>query len=79
MTYLYKNRGVWEILERIRALYTNTDGHSDIRVAFIELHSEKKESYYSDQKFRIYNFHIFIVQESCSIYTRFFKTSNKTC
>ena len=27
--------------------------------------------------YRIYNFHIFVAQESGSVYTNFFKTSNK--
>ena len=38
-----KNRGLWEVLERIRVLYTNKDGHSYIRVGFRELDSQKKK------------------------------------
>ena len=38
-----KNRGLWEVLERIRVLYTNKDGHSYIRVGFRELDSQKKQ------------------------------------
>ena len=38
-----KNRGLWKVLEQIRALYANKDGHySYIDVAFWELHSEKQ-------------------------------------
>ena len=36
-----KNRGFWEVLGGIRALYTSKNGHSYIRLAFRELHSEK--------------------------------------
>ena len=42
MTYLYKNRGFWEVLERIRVFYTNRDEYLHIRVAFREPHSEKQ-------------------------------------
>ena len=42
MTYLFKNRGFWSVLEQIRALYPNRDGYSYIRVAFREPHSEKQ-------------------------------------
>ena len=42
MKYFYKNRGFWEVLEPIRALYSNRNGYSHIRVAFRELHSEKQ-------------------------------------
>ena len=35
-----KNGGFWEILEPITELYANRDGHSKVRVAFKELHSE---------------------------------------
>ena len=44
MTYLYKNRGFSEILEQIRALYANKDGHSYIRVV--------SESYVQKKTFR---------------------------
>ena len=47
--YLSKKRGFWEVLEQIRALYANKDDNSYIRVAFRELHSEKK---YSDNGVR---------------------------
>ena len=36
-----KRSGLWEVLERIRALYSNKDGNSYIRIAFRELHLEK--------------------------------------
>ena len=36
-----KHRGLWEVLERIRVLYANSDGHSHICAAFRKLHSEK--------------------------------------
>ena len=39
---MMENRGFWEVLEPIKALYTNKDGHSYIRVGFRELHSENK-------------------------------------
>ena len=42
MTHLYKNRGSWEVLERIRALYSNRVEYSYIPVLFRELHSEKQ-------------------------------------
>ena len=42
MKYLYKNRGFWEVLEQIRALYANRDGYSYIRVAFREPYSENQ-------------------------------------
>ena len=38
--YFIQNRGFWEVLERIGALYANRDGHLFIRVAFRKLHSE---------------------------------------
>ena len=40
MTCLYKNREFWKVLEPIRALKANRNGHSYIGVAFRELHSE---------------------------------------
>ena len=43
-----KNRGLWEVLERIRVLYTNKDGHSYIRVGFRELDSQKKKKHLDD-------------------------------
>ena len=43
MIHLYKNREFWEVLEQIRALCANKDGHSYIRVAFRQSYSE--ESY----------------------------------
>ena len=36
-----ENRGFWEVLERIRELYTNRYGHSYICVVFRELYSEE--------------------------------------
>ena len=41
---MMENRGFWEVLEPIRALCTNKDGHSYIRIGFRELHSEKNYS-----------------------------------
>ena len=46
-----KNRGFREVLKRIKWLHANKDGHSCIRAAFKELHSEKKNSNDSAQKF----------------------------
>ena len=50
MIHLYKNRGFWEVLERIIALYANKDGHSYVPVAFRELHSEKQPLEENTQK-----------------------------
>ena len=49
-----ENRGFWEVLEPIRALCTNKDGHSYIRIGFRELHSEKNysENYVHGTTFR---------------------------
>ena len=38
----YKNRGFWEILERIRAFYANRDGYWYIWLVFRELNSENQ-------------------------------------
>ena len=57
MIHLFKNRGFWDVLERITALYANKDRHSYIRVAFRELHSEKQFLEENTQK-HIQNNHI---------------------
>ena len=57
MIHLYKNRGFWEVLEQIRALCANKDGHSYIHVAFRGLHSEKQPLEENTQK-HIQNNHI---------------------
>ena len=44
MTYLYKNREFWEVLERIKPVYENSDRYLYIPVAFRELYSEKTAS-----------------------------------
>ena len=49
-----KNRGLWEVLERIRVLYTNKDGHSYIRVGFRELDSQKKKKKHLDDCSKYY-------------------------
>ena len=46
-----KNRGFWEVLERIIALYGNSDGYSYICVASRGLHSEKLASRRKHAKF----------------------------
>ena len=77
MTYLYKKRGFWEVLERIRALYANKDEYSYIRVAFRKLRSEKNvQMIVFKNLYRIYNFHIILAQESSSVYTKFFQSIN---
>ena len=54
---MYKYRRFWEFLEQIRALYTNKDEYSHIRVAFRELHSEKQPLEENTQNY-IQNNHI---------------------
>ena len=47
MTYLNKNREFRKVLEPIRALLANRNGHSYIRFAFREPHSENNILEYS--------------------------------
>ena len=62
-----KNRGFWEILEQIGALYTNIDGHSYTGVAFRKLHSKNYTEFITEFIYTEFITFMFLAQESINM------------